>query len=230
MRHLTTLASVIALIAATGMSMRYYGRQLPWLVTAYLAAQCLFTLIAWWGIQRDSLDSVSYMRFFGVVFALVLVFAISFAVKIAFIHPRVLGIWLLLGSLFQSSAFAAIVSLELAKTYRVVPAQLQMAVFQGFVLCFCGAVTLIALATNLHPEMRFAVTALGLFWTALGLLAFCWALGIGRNRGMWLHLNNFLPAMMAVVAFGWLAFQLSNLQAEGSRQEVTQHSGAQVTR
>ena len=76
--------------------------------------------------------------------------------------------------------------------------------------------------------MRFVATAFGGFWLALGILALAWSIGVGRNRGVWITLNNFLPAMFAVIAFGWLAFQLSNLQAEGSRESLPHSFVAEV--
>lgn len=220
MRHAQVFLSVIALAASCGMSMRFFGRQLPWMVAAYLAVQCLFALIAWWGIQVGSLESVSYMRFFGLFFAAALLLAVMFAVKMAMLHPQILGAWLLFGTLLQTSVVASIVYWELVKTYWTVPAQLQMSLLQGFVLSFCGIVTLVALATDLSPELRYAAMALGTFWTLLGVMAFAWTLGIGRNRSMWLHLNNFIPAFLAIVCFSWMAVKLNGLQTEGSRQEV----------
>lgn len=98
-----------------------------------------------------------------------------------------------------------------------VPVPLSIAIFQGAVLAFYGSVALISLAVPLTPEMRTATLALGGFWIALGILSFAWAIGVVRHPAMWLTLNNFLPAMLAIVAFGWMAFQLGKLQAETSR-------------
>ena len=139
MKHLPTLASVIALIVA-GFSIRFVGRQLPWTVAVYIAAQCLFALIGWWGIQRDVIRSNAYLNFFALGFTLVLLSAVAFAIKIAFVHPKILGIYLIFGALFQSSGITAIVVVQLIRTYRNVPAHLLLADLQGFVLCFCGTV------------------------------------------------------------------------------------------
>jgi hypothetical protein len=225
MRYAPTFVSVIALVWAAAMALR--AERLPWIVPAYVIAQCLFALIAFLGLQRRAIETRGYMLFFGVTFGTVLLFAVGFAVWIAWRHPQILGGWLIVGTLFQSSAAAAIVYFELLKAYPrpgTVPAQLQMAVFQGGVLTFCGAVALISLALRLPPELAVSTAALGGFWTALGILAFCWALGVTRNQAVWLTLNNFLPAMLAVIAFGWMAFELGKLQAEGSRQAVPHYT------
>jgi hypothetical protein len=198
------------------------GRSLHWFVPAYLIAQCLFALIGLWGLQRDTVESPGYLYFFTAGFLLVLGFAIAFAAHISRVHPKVLGIWLLCTAASFGACLSAIVYLELRKIYGIhpIPPQCQMAVLQGGILVFCGSASLVALFTELAPELRYAVIALGLFWMTLGILALGYALGIIRNREVWIHLNDFLPAFLAIVAFSWLAFQWGRLQAETSRQAV----------
>jgi hypothetical protein len=214
--------SVVALLITLALSLRIPSHALPWLVPAYLAAQSLFVIVGWLGLQRDNVESRAYLIFFGVGFLLVLGFAIAFAIRMAFVHPKVLGIWLIATSFSFGALLSAVVYLELRKIYGIhpIPPQCQMATLQGGVLLFCAASSLVALFTELAPEFRYAVTAFGAFWMLLGILALGYAIGIIRNRQVWLHLNDFLPAFLAIVAFSWLAFQWGRLQAETSRQAV----------
>ena len=225
MKHFLTFLSILALMGAAAASLRFAGKSLPWTVPAYLMAQCLFALIGWWGLQRASLESRGYLLFFGVGFAAVLLLACAFAFRVTFVFPRLLAGWLLLAALFGAACVSAIAYFEVLKIYGAVkvPPQLLLALFQGGVLWFAGVVTLATLLyAPLATELRLVVVACGLFWTSLGILALGWSVGVMRNRQVWLHLNDFLPAFLAVVAFSWLAIQLFGLQRELSRQPVPQ--------
>ena len=232
--QLPVFFSIAALIWAVAMALRLVGhtsgRSLTWLAPAYLIAQCLVVLIGWWGtqpsvvegMQRDTIESRAYLIFFGVGFLLVLGFAVAFAIRLAFVHPKELGIWLICTAASFGACLSAIVYLELRKIYGIhtIPPQCQMATIQGGVLLFCGAATLVALFTELAPELRYAVIALGTFWMLIGIFALGYAIGIIRNRGVWLHLNDFVGPFLAIVVFSWLAIQWGGLQAETSRQAV----------
>lgn len=225
MKQLATFFSVIALIWAAAASLRFAGSSLPWSVPAYLIAQCLFALVGWWGLQRASLESRGYLLFFAVGFAAVLLLACAFAFRVTFVFPRILAAWLLLAAFFAAACVSSITYFEVLKIYGAVkvPPQLLLALFQGGVLSCAGVVTFSTLLhAPLAPELRFVATAFGAFWITLGILAFGWAVGVTRNRQVWLHLNDFLPAFLAIVAFTWLAIQLSGLQRELSRQPVPQ--------
>jgi hypothetical protein len=232
--QLPTFLSIAVLLWSVAMALRMVGtvsgRRLTWLAPAYLITQLLVVVIGWWGMQpdmvegmrHDTIESRAYLFFFGIGFFLVLGFAVAFAVKLAFIHPKALGTWLICTAASFGGCLSTIVYLELRKIYGIhtIPPQCQMATIQGGVLLFCGAATLVALFTELSPELRYAVIALGTFWMLIGIFALGFAIGIIRNRGVWLHLNDFLPAFLAIVLFSWLAIQWGNLQAETSRQVV----------
>lgn len=222
MKFIPTFVSVIALVWAASAVLRC--DRLPWLVPTYVIAQCLFALIGFLGLQRSVLESRGYLWFFGVAFGAVLLSAIAFTGWVAHRHDLHLGVWLVVGGVLHASAAGAIVYSELLKAYsamhRPVPDQFSMAVFQGAVLVFCGSVTLISLALQMSPELRVVTLALGSFWLATGILMGAFALGLTRNVRPWLMLNNWLPAMLALVAFAWMAFQLSKLQREVAHEAL----------
>jgi hypothetical protein len=221
--HISTLASIIAVLLATGFVLRVPGRSISWTVPAYLIAQFFFAVIAWWGLQKVDALSGSYMAYYALSFGSVLFLAILVTIRMAMVHPTLLGIFLLVGAAAQSAAIASVIYWELLKEYGGhVPAACQIAAFQAAVLAFCGAVTLTVTAAKVETELWSVSMALGMFWSAIAFLSWGYALGITRSRDIWIHLNNFLPAFLAVVAFAWLAFQLSGIQSELSRQEVTQ--------
>ena len=217
------LLSMVVLAVAAALALRLVGHgRMSWLEPAYLIAQCLLALLIWLGVQCNSIESRAYLIYFGVGFLLVLGFAIAFAIRLAFVHPKALGIWLICTAFSFSACLCTIVYLELQKIYGIRPIaeQCQMAVLQGGVLLFCGTTSLVALFTELSPVLRYAVISFGAFWTLLGLLALGYSLGIIRNYRAWIHLNDFLPAFLAIIAFSWLAIQWVGLQAETSRQAV----------
>jgi len=222
MRHLPTLASIIAVLLATGCVFRIPGRAVPWAVPAYLIAQFFFAVIAWWGLQKAD-TSGSYLTFYAWSFGSVLLLAVTVTIRMALVHPGALAAFLIVGAATQSAAIASVIYWELLKEYGGnVPAACQIALVQAAVLAFCGAVTLTVTATKVESELWSVSMALGVFWSAIAFLSWGYALGITRNRGIWIHLNNFLPAFLAIIAFAWLAFQLNGLQGEASRQEVVE--------
>jgi hypothetical protein len=100
--------------------------------------------------------------------------------------------------------------------YGNVPAQIKMTLFQGTILLACGMVALFSTALRLPPELHIAAIAFGCFWLGMGALMWCWSVGFTRNLEVWLTLNNYLPAMLAIVAFAYMAHELGKFQAEGS--------------
>jgi hypothetical protein len=222
LKHLPTLASLIAVLLAAGCVFRVPGRAIPWSVPAYLVAQFFFAVIAWWGLQKADITG-NYLKYYACSFGLVLLLAIVVTLRMAAIHPNWLAMLLIFGAAGQCISVAVLIYSELMKDYAGhVPAACQVAVFQAAILAFCGAVTLTVTAARVETEIWSVSMALGMFWSVMAFLSWGYALGITRNRGIWIHLNNFLPAFLAVVAFGWLAFHLSGLQSELARQEVHQ--------
>lgn len=229
MRNIPTLVSLIALLATAAAILRMPGRSLPWPVFAYVFAQMAFTLLAWLGLQRVFDTGRAYFVFYAIAFSCVMSFAIVVTLRMVLVHPKPLAAFMVVGAMAQSAAIAAIVYWQLLKEYNgEVPDACVVAVVQGAVLAFCGAATLIATAARVEPEIWATAFALGSFWTALASLSWAYSLGIVRQRGMWLHLNDFLPAFFAIVAFTWLAFQLNGLQREGALQEIHQTVSVQA--
>lgn len=210
MRHIPTFVSIVALLWASAMTLR--SERLPWIVPAYVVAQCLFALIAFLGLQRTILHSRGYTAFFFVTFSVVLGFAVSFAQRQALSTP-ILG-WGLLPWALMHFGLLAWVLYKMLAHYGAIPAQIKLTLFQGAILLSCGVVALISTALRLPPEQNVVALALGSFWLAMGALMWCWSVGYMRNMRVWLTLNDFLPAFLAIVAFGWMAFELGKAQGE----------------
>lgn len=215
MRHIPTFVSIVALVWASAMTLR--SERLPWIVPAYVVAQCVFALIAFLGLQRSILHSRGYTRFFFVTFSLVLVFAVWFAAYQTRAIPQGQGI---LAASFVYLGVLAWTLHSLLAHYGPVPAQIKLTLFQGAILLSCGIVALISTALRLPPEQNVAALALGSFWLAMGALMWCWSVGYMRNQRVWLTLNDFLPAFLAIAAFGWMAFELGKAQSELSYQAL----------
>jgi len=223
LRHIPTFVSIVALVWASAMTLR--SERLPWIVPAYVVAQCLFALIAFLGLQRSILHSRGYTRFFFVTFSLVLVFAVWFAQRQGFMAPS-LG-WAMMPWTLAHIGFLAWVLYKILAHYAVVPAQIKLTLFQGAILLSCGVVALISTALRLPPEQNVAALALGSFWLAMGALMWCWSVGYMRNLRVWLTLNDFLPAFLAIAAFGWMAFELGKAQSELSYQALPEIAAAE---
>lgn len=210
MRNIPTFVSIIALLWASAMTLR--SERLPWIVPAYVVAQCVFALIAFLGLQRSILHSRGYAIFFGATFSVVLGFAVSFAMRQS-LSTQTLG-WGLLPWSLAHFGLLAWVLYKMLGHYSVVPSQIRLTLFQGVILLSCGIVALISTALRLPPEQHVAAVALGSFWLAMGALMWCWSVGYMRNQRVWLTLNDFLPAFLAIAAFGWMAFELGKAQSE----------------
>ncbi len=218
MRHIPTFVSIVALVWASAMTLR--SERLPWIVPAYVVAQCVFALIAFLGLQRAILHSRGYTAFFFVTFSVVLMLALIYAQKMALtVHVDVN--WLPLPIMLSAFGFHAwFLQWTLFHQYGVVPTQIKLTLAQGAILLSCGVVALISTALRLPPEQNVAALALGSFWLAMGALMWCWSVGYMRNQRVWLTLNDFLPAFLAIVAFGWMAFELGKAQSELSYQAL----------
>jgi hypothetical protein len=57
---------------------------------------------------------------------------------------------------------------------------------------------------------------------ALAYAGFSFSVGIIQYRALTIKLNLLVPAMIGIIAFGGLAWQLSNLQSETVREAVPQ--------
>lgn len=215
MRHVPTFVSIVALVWASAMALR--SQRLPWIVPAYVIAQCLFALIAFLGLQRTILHSRGYTLFFFVGFTAVLVLALGFALQQSRLFPD--GKFIFPATVIYVGLLALVLYKTLAHS-AAVPAQIKLTLAQGAILLSCGVVALISTVLKLGPEQHVAALALGSFWLAMGALMWCWSVGFMRNQRVWLTLNDFLPAFIAVVAFGWMAFELGKAQSELSYQAL----------
>ena len=224
MKHVPTAVSVMVLIWAVAAILRVPGRDLTWTVPGYVMTQCLFVLVAWWGLQRSAVNSTEYRTFFAFGFFFVLLMAMIATGRFLAVFPSVLGMVVIFGTIGSACTTAAVVYWRLEIIYREgVPAVLQSTVAQATILSFCGSATLLTLFADLKPAFRIAASALGAFWFLLGGFFFAYCVGILRMYGPWARLNQYVPMMLAIAAFAWMAFQLSTMQREAAPEAVAQH-------
>ncbi len=218
MKYGATAVSVIALLWAAAMALR--STRLPWIVPAYVIFQLVFAASAFLGLQRSVVESRVYAQFYTLAFGSLLILPAFFLAVLLRHHDQVLRVWLVGAAMLFFAAVGATIYFEVLKIYKHVPAQEYIALAQGTALTVYGAIALTSLALRLEPETNIAATALGLFWLSIGVLSFAFAIGIARNQRVWLTLNDFLPAFLAIVAFGWMAFELGKRQHELSFQAL----------
>jgi len=215
-KHLATFLSVVALILAVGMMFRLRVHGVLWAPAAYLIVQCSCALVVWWVVQTQSLESKVYAALAAWLFGAVLVAVVSNTLLFAFSLFSLGDALFLVVDLVGLSSFLIHVVLGRLKLFYSdgVPHQLQTAVIQGGLIFGCGVIALVCLFVPMKPELQRVVTALGGFWFSIGLFMLLWPIGFTRNVRVWLTLNDFLPSLLAIAAFSWLTWQLSNLQSE----------------
>ena len=222
MRHLATFVSVVALVWAVSATLRVPG--LTWTVPLNVMAQCFFALLALWGLQKTAIQSPSYWLFFNLGFLLVLLTALICSGRFLAALPLEIAIVVMVSCIAFSLAVARVAVWRMeALNHGRIPAKEFPLIWQGAILLLCGSVTLISLLAETRPALQISATALGCFWFLLGCFFFAYAVGNIHLHTQFQMLNRYLPAMLAIVAFSWLAFQLSGLQAETARQEVPQN-------
>lgn len=226
MKHLPTIVSVLVLIWAVASLVRVPGQDLTWAVPAYVMAQCIFALVAWWGLQRAAVTSSGYAMFFTGGFFFVLLIALFATSRFLTVFPISLAIFVLLGTFSSAMAAAAVAYWRLLGVYtNGVPHSLLTTVLQGALLSFCGSATLLTLFAEQKPALRISAIALGGFWFLLGSFFLAYSVGIVRMYTAWSRLNHYIPMMLTIVAFSWMAAQVSGLQRESARQ-VAHHPAA----
>jgi hypothetical protein len=224
LRQLPTFVSVAVLVWAVAVTLRVPVHELSWTVPAYVSAQCLFGLIGLWGLQRESLTSPTYTAFFLVGFFAVLLAAMVCAGRFVAAFPIGLAVFVLVGCVAFACACGAVTYWRLLFLYRgAIPYSSIGIVWQGAILIGCGAISLLSYLAEDRPALRVSALALGLFWFALGAFFLLYSIGIVRVFSSYFRLNQFVPTFLAIIAFAWLAFSLSGLQAETARESVPQN-------
>lgn len=214
MNSVPTLVSVLFLVWASAVTLHVQG--IGWWIPAYVVAQCLFVLLAWFGMLRLALGAGSYAALFNLTFfavlALALIASCNFLIS-AF--PAGLAAYVVIGAAFSASGTAAVVYWRLLGIYKDgVPASLLALVFQAAILSFCGTCTLLTLFAPAKAELRIAAQSLGLFWFLMSAFFFAYCVGIVRMHTAWAELNYWVPMFVACACFGWLAWRLGHLEMQ----------------
>jgi hypothetical protein len=204
------------------MVLRLPPREVTWAIPAYVITQCLFSLVAFLGLQKGSEFQTSYKVFFGVTFSACLLLSMFVMARLLCAYPFGLGVIVILGSLAISLAICAVTYYQLLKLYKShVPIGYVPLCFQAVIQLTCGIATLLTVLEPATPSLHAVSLSLSLFWLSQGIFLVLYMLGYARTIGVkWNNLNQYVPPMLAAIAFGWLAFQLSNLQAESAQQAV----------
>lgn len=232
MKQIPTLVSIAALIWAVGASLRVPSKELTWAVPGYLMMQTFLALLGWWALQRVNESSTFYANLFNVTFLFVLAMAIVAMCRMLAVFDELLAAFVLIGFAASAAATAAVVYHRLLQLYandpHGVPQPLLSAVWQGAVLTFCGGSTLVTLYAETRPTLRISAAALGFFWLVMGTFFFACSIGVMKHYTQWSQANRYVPAMLAIVCFGWLAFRLSGVQMGAERAPARELVG--VTR
>jgi len=226
MRHFATFVSVLVLVWAVTVTLRVPSADLTWVVPLNVMAQCFFALIALWGLQKTAISHPNYLLFFNIGFFAVLVTAFICAGRFTAAFPPEIAVPLMILCAGFSIVVirAAFWRMEILHQGRVPINQIPTVLFAG-VLLLCGSLSLVSLLAESRPALKISAVALGSFWFLLAIFFFAYAVGNIHLHSTFQKLNNFVPMMLAIVAFSWLAFQLSGLQREVARETVQQVIG-----
>ena len=212
--NMTTLASGVAVLLAAGMA---YRVRLPWLVTSYLVAQCLFAFLGWVALCRPEMyHSKAYLVMFTVLFFPLQLLTLSIGCDFRVEWRTALGLIVstamavIFGSLRLYSAIAA-------RGGDVDMDRVRMCLGWGATMICGGFLTVLALSDPLSTEMRYAVRSLAVFWLTLG--AWMWAYANSQSQ-KWDKANVFVTPMIALVCFAWMCWSLRGPHAELATQQA----------
>ena len=225
MRHIATFVSVVALIWAVCATLKVPGHDLTWPIPLNVMAQCFFALLALWGLQKTAIQSPTYLLFFNLGFMAVMVTALICAGRFTAAFPFEIAAPLIaICVLFALWMFrSAIWRMALLHKGAIPLKEIPVVVFAS-VLLLCGLLSVASLIAESRYPLKVSAIALGGFWLLLAVFFFAYAIGNIHLHTTTQKFNHFVPSMLAIVAFGWLAFQLSGLQAEASREQVPQQT------
>lgn len=196
-----------------------------WAIPSYLIAQFGFTSLAAIGLFRGNHQSYSVyfaLGFMATIFAAL--WCMGHFLKAAF--PHALAAYVIFGCASYASAAAAVVYWQLLN--HGIRGDFLTLVLQGALLVLCGSATLLATFSPLRPALKVSAGCLGFFWMAMGSFFLAYCVGSVRVYVVWNRLNSFLPMLIAILAFGFMAFRLGGLQMAAERSPVTKL--AEVTR
>jgi hypothetical protein len=221
MKYPLPFVCMVAFSVAAGTLLRIPQRSVPAPACAYVLAHALFCLVGWFGLQRDSSGSASYLKFYSCMFGAVLCLAIWTAWRLLLLHPPLLAGFVAIGAMFLSAAISSVSYFHMHEDWRGdIPTAYLAALVQGAILMACGVVALLAVTKRLEPALHVVACSLGAFWIAMAVLSFAFATQIGRKYEPWVNMGDLLPAIFGIIFAVVLTVQLSSLQSEGSLQPL----------
>jgi hypothetical protein len=218
-RYVPLFLFICTLVAACGMSLRVH---VPFSWFAYLVVLCLTNLLAFWSLARTTPHERTYL----VIYALSSLASMSLAIFIAghFSRnmPSLLAVFVCVAAMFWATAVLLVARWYLLGVYGQIPEQTNMILSNSWLLLVCGNCTILSLIVEPTALGKIFRLCLGSYWVALGYAGFCFSVGIIQYRALTIKLNLLIPAMIGIIAFGGLAWQLSGLQSETAREAVPQ--------
>lgn len=212
MRSLPAFVSLIALLLALCAVVRLPAKENCWPVTMYLLIHAGATIGGWLLYERIGNTEAFTKAYVGLYSVMV-----AFAILVTMIAAGRASMWLVgiigFGAAMTSLSEFADRTGNLAKDFVL---------FEAATLTFCGVCVLLTLAVPSSFGWDTCRKALAAFWLAQGLFHWFYAYGLHRDFQKWAVRSNWVPMAIAVLAFSWLAWQLSTHQWETARESFLQ--------
>lgn len=223
MNQLLVFASVLMLAWLIGVIVKLPAQEIPWLVLTYLFAQLLAGLLGWWARKRYGVLDPHYIPFYFYPLFVALCVAAACAVQFA----GALGRWnaaaLLWAAVSGSGTAAYVVGSEVVRAYKLeqLPRVIAYDLTTTAAFASCAIVAFFSLAAPATQTQSLIRLWLAAWWFSAAAYFFTRALGYLNPLLAWATKHTWIPIFTAAVCFGWLAWQLSTLQAESSRATVS---------
>lgn len=214
---------VCVLIAVCGLALRV---NLGLNLFAYLSAMLLTHLIAFYFLLKVSVGQLPDQRYLPVYIGASIA-TVALMLVLVGDWARNLPAWMvgILGFVVMGfcSALGATLRWFLLKVYHRFPGECEITLLHCSALLVCGVWALASFLADNTSLGQIVKATLGLYWFGLALSGFVVTAGAVRFRAFAMQLNLFLPALLGIACFGWLAYRLGSLQMEPLRELAVSH-------
>ncbi len=236
MKYLAIFAEGCALLWLGAAMYRFPARSLPVSVWIFFGVQFVYAATAFIGLQKQSTSGAGYAAFYGLTLTATVLSACLLTGWLHRATPLTLQIFLACGALILPCAFVSLAYARLLEIYakhgKAVPDQSLFALFQFAALGFLACMAAGAWLTEQTEIERTLTLGLGAYWLALAVFTLAYIVEAVRGKeqwSAWQGRNAWVPALIGLVAFAWLAFRFTTLQVELSRahgMEMTEEVAA----
>ena len=211
---------VVVLMVACAFALRV---NLPMAWFGYLVLMLLTHMLAFYFLFKTSVGQIpnpSYLPVYSgsTVAAVVLMGLLTF--QFSRNLPSVLSVLFCLAAMGFGAAVVMVIRWWLLGVYQTIPSETTVTLAHSWVLFVCGACALASFLPEPTALGKVFRIALGLYWLAISCTGFSITVGFIKSRDLSIKLNLVIPAVIGIAAFGWLAYSLSGLQSETSRETV----------